>query len=239
MARQRCMWPSLQDRALEPEQFFLAIEPAGVADELAVRADHAVARQDDRQWVSVHHRADGARRPRTRRACGQLTVRDDFPVRDARKLPKHAAVEVREPCDVDGKVEGVSLALEILVELTPRGIDRLRRAQHAHAKGAREQFELALRVGVVGDPAEPVRARGDEQRADRRLDEVEGDVEQALRSCSLAEATIELGGDSVHESSFCRSRRMPAEAACLAAVAFAPSAAPTSEEWRTWPKPHT
>src|SRR5580765_1550562 len=228
MARQRCMWPSLQDRALEPEQLFLAVETAGVADELAVRADHAVARKDDRQWVSVHHRADRARRARPRRACGQLAVRDDLSVRDARKLPKHAAVEVREAGDVDRKVEGVPLALEVLVELAPRGIDRLRRAQHAHAEVARELLELALRVRVVGDPAEPARARGDEQRADRRVDEVEGGVEQALRGGGVAEATIEFGGNSVHESSFCRNRRMPAEAACLAAVAFEPSAAPIS-----------
>src|SRR4029077_5887480 len=228
MARQRGMWRSLQDRALEPEQLFLAVEPAGVADELAVRADHAMARQYDRQWVSVHHRADGARRARPRRACGQLAVRDDLSVRDARKLPKHAAIEVREAGDVDRKVEGVPLAFEVLVELTPRGIDRFRRAQHAHAEVARELFELALRVGVVGDPAEPARARGDEQRADRRVDEVEGGIEQALRGGRVAEATIEFGGNSVHESSFCRSRRMPAEAACLAAVAFEPSAAPIS-----------
>src|SRR5580765_2119580 len=192
MARQRCMWPSLQDRALEPEQLFLAVETAGVADELAVRADHAVARKDDRQWVSVHHRADGARRARPRRACGQLAVRDDLPVRDARELPEHAAVEVREPGDVDREVEAVPLAFEVLVELAPRGIDRLRRAQHADAEVARELFEHALRGGGV------------------------------------AEATIEFGGNSVHESSFCRSRRMPAEAACLAAVAFEPSAAPIS-----------
>src|SRR5215210_9511103 len=35
---------TLQDRALEPEQRFLPLEAAGVADELAVGADHAMAR---------------------------------------------------------------------------------------------------------------------------------------------------------------------------------------------------
>src|ERR1700730_15947305 len=34
---------SLEQRALEPEQLFLDVQAAGVADELARRADHAVA----------------------------------------------------------------------------------------------------------------------------------------------------------------------------------------------------
>ena len=45
----------------------------------------------------------------------------------------------------------------------------------------------------------------------------------------IAETAIEVGGNGVHRSSFCRSRRMPAEAAWRAAVAFDPSAAPMSE----------
>src|SRR6266702_1386351 len=42
-----------EQRALEPEQRLLAVQAAAVADELAVRADHPVAREHDRQRVSV------------------------------------------------------------------------------------------------------------------------------------------------------------------------------------------
>src|SRR5437667_112735 len=45
----------LEQRALEAKQGFLALQPAPIADELAVCADHAVTRQDDRKWIPVHH----------------------------------------------------------------------------------------------------------------------------------------------------------------------------------------
>ena len=43
---------------------FSFVEPAGVAGQRPVRAEHPVARQHDRDRVAVHHRAHGARRPR-------------------------------------------------------------------------------------------------------------------------------------------------------------------------------
>src|SRR6266576_1008169 len=86
--------PSLQDGAFEPEQRFLAPEPARVAGELPVRTDHSVARQDDRQRVAVHHHPDSASGPWPRRPRRQLTVRDDLAVRHPGELAQDATVEI-------------------------------------------------------------------------------------------------------------------------------------------------
>ena len=133
-----------------------------------------------------------------------------------------------EQRDIERQIEPAPVSLEVLVELAPRGVDRLRRAQHAHAEGAGEALELPLGLGVVGDAAETALGRRDEQAADGRVDEVVGDVEQVLARGGVSEAPIELGGDGVHGCSFLRSLRMPDEAAWRAAVAFEPSAAPMS-----------
>src|SRR5439155_1423400 len=73
--------PSLQDGAFEPEQRLLTLEAAGVARELPVRTDHAMARQDDRQRVAVHDHSDGASGTWPRGARCELTVRNDLAVR--------------------------------------------------------------------------------------------------------------------------------------------------------------
>ena len=57
----------------------------------------------------------------------------------------------------------------------------------------RKSIELLLRLHVVGDPAEAAVGRGDEQRPDGRVDEVIGDVEEALSRSGVAEAAIEVG----------------------------------------------
>src|SRR5713101_3965062 len=123
--------------------------------------------------------------------------------------------------------------LEVLVQLTPHLVDRLRRAQDARAERACEVLHLALRLGVVGDPAKPRIGRGDEQRAERRVDQVVCDVEQALLGGGGAEARVELVRDGHWSPSFLRSRRIPDDAACLAASADEPSAAPISSYSRS------
>src|SRR5207244_1766812 len=151
--------PSLQDGAFEPEQRLLTLEAAGVARELSVRTDHAMARQDDRQRVAVHDHSDGASGTWPRGARCELTVRNDLAVRHPGELAQDATVEIGEQRDVDREVEAVSLALEVLVELAACRIDRLRRAQHPKAESPGELLDFPLGVGVVGDPAEPARAR--------------------------------------------------------------------------------
>src|SRR5205085_8427390 len=122
--------------AFEPQQRFLAVEAAAVADELPVRADHAVAWEDDRKRVAVHHRADGARRPRPRRAGRELAVRHDFAVRHTRELTQDAPIEIRGQRQVDVKVESLAPAFEVFVQLAARGVDRSRGPQDAHAEDA-------------------------------------------------------------------------------------------------------
>src|SRR5206468_10962259 len=130
--------------------------------------------------------------------------------------------------DVDRQVEALPAAREVLVQLAACRIDRPRRAQHAHAERLREAVELALGVRVVRDSAEATLGRRDEQRADRGVDQVVGDVEQVLARGRVPEATVEFLREGSHWVSFRRSLRMPAEAAWRAAVAFEPSAAPMS-----------
>src|SRR5436309_1773960 len=95
-----CRQTLLKDGALEPQERLLAVEAAGVADELPVRAHDAVAREDDRQRVAVHHHSDRTRGARTGSPCGELAVRDDLAVGNARELTQDAAVEIAEQANV-------------------------------------------------------------------------------------------------------------------------------------------
>ena len=62
--------------------------------------------------------------------------------------------------------------------------------------GAEVGGELVERlVRPVGDAGEPALGDGDEQVADRRLGDVEGDVDQALALGRFAEAGVECVGD--------------------------------------------
>ena len=136
--------------------------------------------KDDRQRVAVHHHPDGPSGTRPRGARCELAVGDDLAVRNPGELAQDATVEVGEQRDVERQVELLTRSLEVLVELAARRIDRLRRAQDPDAEVARQAVELALGLGVVGDPADAALARGHEQRADGRVDEVVRGVEQAF-----------------------------------------------------------
>ena len=59
---------------------------------------------------------------------------------------------------------------------------------------------MQLWLGVEEDAGETTFGRGDEQRADRRVDDVEADVEQAGGGRGLAEAAVEIRRDG-HGSS--------------------------------------
>jgi hypothetical protein len=109
------------------------------------------------------------------------------------QLLQHGASELARQPQVDVEIEVAALALEVLVELAPRRIGRPRRAKNAGAEAVRELLELRLRIGIVGDRAEAALGDGNEQLADRRIDDVVGDVEQTLGSGGGAEARIELG----------------------------------------------
>ena len=130
--------------------------------------------------------------------------------------------------EIDRKLERATTSLEVLVELAPRLVDRLRGAQHAQPEGARKALDLLVGIGVIHDPRETSIRRGDEECSDRRFDEVVRDVEQIVARCRFAEAAIEFGRNGHCCNSFLRNLRMPADAAWRAAVAFEPSATPMS-----------
>ena len=80
-----------EKHALEPQQRHLALQPAGVADEAAVRADHAVAGEHDRDPVAVHRHADGTRRLRVPGPGGELGVGRRLAERDHAPAPAEPA----------------------------------------------------------------------------------------------------------------------------------------------------
>ncbi len=87
-------------RSLELEQGDLLVKPASIAHEVATRSDHAMAGQDDRDSVSVHHRSDRASCPRSPDAGGQGSVGRRLPVGHPRELPQHRDGERRERAEI-------------------------------------------------------------------------------------------------------------------------------------------
>ena len=92
-----------------------------------------------------------------------------------------------------GEVEAATLPLEVLVELAARVVDAPRRAKNARAADPREPLEVVVRVGIEPDRGDATVGRGDEELADRRVDDVEADVDEPERRGRLAEAAVEIG----------------------------------------------
>src|SRR5688572_12331293 len=107
--------------AFQLEQQLLALEASGVADETARRADHAVARDDDRHRVPVERATDGAGGPRLADAGRERPVRRYLAVGDAYELVQHVPLECGHRREVDVDIEGRSLSREVLVELLAHG----------------------------------------------------------------------------------------------------------------------
>ena len=126
-----------------------------------------------------------------------------------------------------GELEALPLALEVLVQLPPdRSIGDAERSTRT-PNSLRQSLHLPLGLRVVRDPAEAAVGRRDEQRPDRRVDEVVGRRRGDLRGRPRRGTGGRGRAETVHfNSPFRRSRRMPAEAAWRAASAFEPSAAP-------------
>ena len=82
---------------------------------------------------------------------------------------------------------------------------------------------MVVGLAVEGDGGDPTLRRGDEQGADRRVDDVEAQVDETQRSGCVAEAAVELGRDG-HEAILLRRRRTPVDVAWRAATADEPSA---------------
>ncbi len=138
--------------------------------------------------------------PTARAACGRPAARGEGAV--GRRLPcgtrasrfRISRLNGAGLAEVDGQLELRALAVEVLVELAADGLDRLRGAQDLDAECLGEPFSLTLGLRIEGDPAQAPVGRRDEQRPDRRVGEVVGDVEQAGRGGRLAEARCRAWG---------------------------------------------
>src|SRR5581483_11913947 len=108
----------------------------------------------------------------------------------------------RGDAQVERQAERASAALEVLVELAAHLVER--GAEHAHAEPAGELVLPA--VAPVRDPGEaPIRHR-DAQVAERRRDDVEPYVDEALADGGRTETGVEIRRD-VHVSSSGAGRR--------------------------------
>src|SRR5258707_4295438 len=106
-------------RPLSPlvlEQPALAVEASPVSDERALRPDHAMAGNDDRERVAAVGETGGTGRARTADARRELTVGAGLRVRDGSQRPPHTALKLA-PGDLQGKLELRALAGEVLLEL--------------------------------------------------------------------------------------------------------------------------
>src|SRR3954468_1029352 len=111
----------------------------------------------------------------------------------------------------------------------PRRVHGPGRAEDARAVAPGQPFELRVGIGLVRDDAETAVGDPDEELADRRLDHVVGDVEQALLCGRGTEALVELRRNAGHGCLLLsRRRRTPEEAAGRAASSEEPSAAAIS-----------
>src|SRR5262249_43164961 len=83
---------------LEVEQELLAFETARIPRERAVGADHAVARDDDRDRVRTVREPDRSRPTRWHpESAGDLAVRRGLAIRDLLELSPDPALEVGAP----------------------------------------------------------------------------------------------------------------------------------------------
>src|SRR5205823_13714453 len=90
----------------------------------------------------------------------------------------------------------------------------LRRAQDTRAGDPSELLEMRLGSRVEGDRSEAPVGGGDEERADRGVDDVDAEVDELQRESRVANATVEVGGDGHSRFLLLRSLRTPGGAAC-------------------------
>ena len=91
------------------------------------------------------------------------------------------------------EIESPPATLEVLVQLQAGRVHALRRAQDTRAGDPCELLEMRLGSRVEGDRSEALVGGGDEERADRGLDDVEAEVDELQRESRLAKATVEVG----------------------------------------------
>src|SRR5689334_17671574 len=125
----------LKDGALQAQQELLARDAAAVLAERAVRADDAVAGDDDRDGGRAARRAGRAHRARVSGVLGEVAVGADLAVADAAQALQAAALELApDEAEVDRQVEVLAPALEVLVELAADVVELRRGLDHARGE---------------------------------------------------------------------------------------------------------
>ena len=122
------------------QQPTLAVEPAAVARQAAVRADHAVARHDDRDRVAAVGGADRAGAVRPPDLPGDLAIAARLAVRDREQRLPDVLLEVGA-AHVELEVELNALAGEVLLELLDSVRERLARVAPAGPRSRRGHVE--------------------------------------------------------------------------------------------------
>ena len=132
----------LEQPALQAQQEFLALDPAGVAAELAAGAQHAVAGHDHRHRVRAERVAGGADRARAARLPPRRRRRWTPRRSGSRRWPCSTSRVKPARCDQSiGTSKSLAAALEVLVELAPHPVERGRRLEHARRHPARQLLE--------------------------------------------------------------------------------------------------
>src|SRR5688500_10772846 len=133
------------------EQPLLAPAAAGVARELAVGADDAMARDDNGELVPAVGRSDGAHRCGGTDGLRDVTVRSRFAKGDRGEHPPDAMIE-RGPALQERKVERVARAGEILGELRRgRGEHRIAPRDDRRSKPLSHCRQLAFERPAVDE----------------------------------------------------------------------------------------
>src|SRR5881394_67228 len=114
------------ERVLVLEQVALQLRTAAVVADVAPRPDDPVAWHDDRNRVGSESRPGRAERPRAAGALRRVGVRDHLAERHLGGGAQDSAVEARvAQAPVEREIEAIALALEVLVELSPRLVQAL------------------------------------------------------------------------------------------------------------------
>src|SRR5581483_7953829 len=107
-----------------------------------------------------------------------------------------APVKLRRRTEVELEVEGMTAALEVLVQLPAHPVEGGGCAQDARAEVPGESLELGLGLRIEADAAKSALRDAHQQRADGRVvEDVERDVELSRRSRRGAETLVENGRD--------------------------------------------
>ena len=162
------------------------MDAAAVAAEGAAGAQHAVARDDDRDRVGAERVARGPRRARVS-GLGRDPGVARYPAvgnrgGDAEDLARERPAQ--RPVEVE--LEQVSRAREVLVELAPDRVERRPRLHDPRRDAPGEALQDLVHILLrEGEAYEAAPAGRDQQRAERRVGLRVADVGEAVRGRAL------------------------------------------------------